>query len=230
MAVYYPYIHFRDERWLKIAALYWPGMIRIVHPDYPTRDSELVKILKSELGFVTEDPPTSAARAIASSFAELVKSLGPRERMVWQIPPEAANSEPSDLDLPRPPWSLEDVSESCAPRWEHYGPREWWRSNGLAGVHSSEVEQSLARSLIDAELAVPARGEWLAMHPELAWVYKCRLTEEYATRNRLFPATDQLSAHAVIDGPIVIGRQDAHGGLVSRDPVSITWSCSRRVS
>jgi hypothetical protein len=41
MAVYYPYIHIRDERWLKVAAaLYWPRMVRIVSPDYPTRNSE----------------------------------------------------------------------------------------------------------------------------------------------------------------------------------------------
>ncbi len=24
MGLYYPYVHFRDERWLKLAALYWP--------------------------------------------------------------------------------------------------------------------------------------------------------------------------------------------------------------
>jgi len=54
MAVYYPYIHFRDERWLKVAALYWPWMVRIVSPDYPTRDSRLVAILKDELDLVVE--------------------------------------------------------------------------------------------------------------------------------------------------------------------------------
>jgi hypothetical protein len=42
LAIYYPYIHFRDPRWLKAAALYWPRMVRIVHPDYPTRNSRWV--------------------------------------------------------------------------------------------------------------------------------------------------------------------------------------------
>jgi hypothetical protein len=55
MAVYYPYIHFRDPSWLKLAALYWPRMVRIVHPDYPTRNSTLqgdlkVACLKRALG------------------------------------------------------------------------------------------------------------------------------------------------------------------------------------
>jgi hypothetical protein len=36
MGVYYPYIHFRDEAWLKVAALYWPKLTRIVPPGYQT--------------------------------------------------------------------------------------------------------------------------------------------------------------------------------------------------
>jgi hypothetical protein len=27
MAIHYPYIHIRDESWLKVAALYWPRMV-----------------------------------------------------------------------------------------------------------------------------------------------------------------------------------------------------------
>jgi hypothetical protein len=51
-AVYYPYIHIRDGRWLKVAALYWPNTVRIVGPDYPVRNSSLVDILIDELRFV----------------------------------------------------------------------------------------------------------------------------------------------------------------------------------
>jgi len=40
------------------------------------------------------------------------------------------------------------------------------------------------------------------MNPELAWLYKCRLTEELARRNNLVPGTDQMPAHAVMDGPV----------------------------
>ena len=38
--LYYPYFHVRDERWLKVAALYWPKIVRIVPADYQTRDSD----------------------------------------------------------------------------------------------------------------------------------------------------------------------------------------------
>jgi hypothetical protein len=77
MAVYYPYIHFRDERWLKVAALYWPRMARIVSPGYPTRNSHLVDVLAGELGFVVDVPPDSAARALAGTFAKLIQQAEP---------------------------------------------------------------------------------------------------------------------------------------------------------
>jgi hypothetical protein len=32
--LYYPYINFRSDSWLKVAALYWPKMARIVPVDY----------------------------------------------------------------------------------------------------------------------------------------------------------------------------------------------------
>jgi hypothetical protein len=43
------------------------------------------------------------------------------------------------------------------------------------------------------------------MHPQLAWIYKCRLTEELARRNNLVATTDQMSAHAVMSGPLELG-------------------------
>ena len=76
MAVYYPYIHIRDERWLKLAALYWPRMVRIVSPDYPTRNSQLVDILTGELGFIIDHPPDDAARDVASSFTAFIEGFG----------------------------------------------------------------------------------------------------------------------------------------------------------
>jgi len=33
-ALYYPFIHFKDERWLKLSALYWDVMGRIVSETY----------------------------------------------------------------------------------------------------------------------------------------------------------------------------------------------------
>lgn len=37
IGLYYPYIHFRDEKWMKIAALYWPRMARVVPHGFPVQ-------------------------------------------------------------------------------------------------------------------------------------------------------------------------------------------------
>jgi hypothetical protein len=78
MSVYYPYIHIRDERWLKVAALYWPRMVRIVSPVYPTRNSQLVEILRDELGFILDLPPDTAARDVAEPFAAFIEGFKPK--------------------------------------------------------------------------------------------------------------------------------------------------------
>lgn len=211
MSVYYPYIHIRDERWLKVAALYWPRMVRIVSPDYPTRNSQLVEILRDELGFIIDHPPDAAARDAAESFAAFIDGFGPTALRRLRVGQESRSLGPEHLAVPHPPGAFGAVGdiadETCVPAFEHYSPR--WSSNrvlaGTAGVHQSEVAPSLAGKLIGLKLAVPARGEWLAMNPKLAWLYKCRRTEELARRNNLVPATDQMPAHAVMDGPVGVG-------------------------
>src|SRR5258708_4247677 len=70
----------------------------------------------------------------------------------------------------------------------------------LSAVHDSEVSSILRANLIAADLARPTREEWLAMHPQLAWLYKCRLTEEGARRDRLSATTDQIAAYAALAG------------------------------
>ena len=207
MAVYYPYIHIRDERWLKVAALYWPRMVRIVSPDYPTRNSQLVNILTDELGFIIDHPPDDAARDVASPFAAFIEGFGSTALRRMRVTQDSSLLSPEHLVLPHPPAvfgaSGSMAHETRLPAYEHYSPT-WSHTNNLAsdtaGVHRSEVAPPLTEKLIDAELAVPARGEWLAMNPELAWLYKCRLTEELAARNLLVPTTYQMPAHAVMGG------------------------------
>lgn len=215
MAVYYPYIHIRDERWLKVAALYWPRMVRIVSPAYPTRNSLLVDVLAGELGFIIDYPPDDAARRVAAPFAAFVEGAGPAELNRLRVEEGSRLLSPEQLMVPHPPAALagrgDMADESCVPAFEHYSPG--WSSRDTAGVHQSEVAPSLSGKLIDAGLAVPARGEWLAMNPELAWLYKCRLTEELAVRNNLVPATDQMSAHAVMGGPVDITSLTGHAAL-----------------
>jgi uncharacterized protein DUF6236 len=212
MAVYYPYIHIRDERWLKVAALYWPRIIRIVSPGYPIRDSRLVDVLAGELGLIVNHPPDGAARDVAAPFAAFIEGFGRTALRRMRVQKESGRLGPERLALPHPPATFgganDMAGETVVPALGHNSPE--WTARDTAGVHLSEVAPDLADKLIGAGLAVPARGEWLAMNPVLAWLYKCRLTEEFALRNNLVPATDQMSAHAVMGGPVDITSLTAH--------------------
>jgi uncharacterized protein DUF6236 len=74
--LYYPYIHFQDEGWLKTAALYWDSMGRIAGPDTPLSDSDEVQRL-FDAGFVQNQPPVfMATEEIAKPFSALLASRG----------------------------------------------------------------------------------------------------------------------------------------------------------
>jgi hypothetical protein len=67
-ALYYPYIHLQDENWLKVAALYYDGLRRIVPEDFRTQDSKTVKLLNDEFQFIKDLHPREEPRDIAEGF------------------------------------------------------------------------------------------------------------------------------------------------------------------
>ena len=54
--LYYPFVHIRDDDWLKLAALYWPEVRRLVPSGYPKRDSETARVFAAEKILRDEDP------------------------------------------------------------------------------------------------------------------------------------------------------------------------------
>src|SRR5437764_4809435 len=75
IGLYYPYIHFRDESWLKLAALYWDRMDRIVSSVGITgqEDSDNVKRL-IDAQFVRSYLPREVdVKEVSDAFIELVK-------------------------------------------------------------------------------------------------------------------------------------------------------------
>ncbi len=192
IGLYYPYIHCRDERWLKTTALYWPKLARVVPDGYPLADSDTAAALSDELGFLVATAPYAAADAVAPLFLRLLEE---HEQVL------------------RPRFSAVEVAQftgfhvSTEPRLGreasnyHGGPQG---RGGLAGLHESEVAPELRNALVEAGLALETQRSsfegasgtrWLAMRPEFAWIYKCVLTEELARRTRYTPLTDQSSSH-----------------------------------
>jgi hypothetical protein len=68
IGLYYPYLHFSDN-WLKVAALYWPRMGRIVPSDVLLNDSETVRALSGELNFTVDVEPGLDAVNLTDTLA-----------------------------------------------------------------------------------------------------------------------------------------------------------------
>ncbi|MFJ9823636.1 DUF6236 family protein [Streptomyces sp. NPDC101160] len=186
IGLYYPYIHCRDERWLKLTALYWPKLARVVPDGYPVADSDTVAALNDGLGgFLEARSPRAAAAAVAPLFLDLLREHGGVLRAIHGVMDVA---EANGFQVTTEPAAQPELN----PRF------------GLAGLHWDEISPELRDALVEHRLAIItertriARTDgirWVAMRPRLAWVYKCVLTDELARRTRFTPLTDQTTSH-----------------------------------
>ncbi|MEF7616302.1 DUF6236 family protein [Aquincola sp. MAHUQ-54] len=178
-ALYYPFIHFKDEQWLKLAALYWDKIARIVPHDYPTADSDTVKALSPCIGTVRPDwvPPD-----FAQAFVDFLSQHGGRLR------------ERYGLHL-REQWPELGETER-APRAG--GPSG--NDRRLGYIFYEKIDNDVRRALDASGLAsTDQRGErWVGMHPRLAWVYMTALAEQLAAHQGLCPLTDETRDHLAL--------------------------------
>ena len=99
--LYYPYFHIRDERWLKVAVLYWPKIIRVVPDGYPTtNDTETARVLIDELDFIERQSPGSCVQAVAPRFLELLDDPDPRLARKFRLPELMSRGAPVFLQAP----------------------------------------------------------------------------------------------------------------------------------
>jgi Family of unknown function (DUF6236) len=240
--LYFPYIHFRDDNWAKLAALYWPKMARIVPAKYPTRDSDTVKALNDSLNWTIDLQPDQARELVMPAFEDFLadpsiqrildastQGLLDISQQLAYLDPRVNNWRPArDSRI-----SLMGSEANMAPGWgAGPDPASVWgfSVNGqLAGVYSTELAPYLRERLMRIGLAQLAwvdhshttlvgveqrsvtDGEWLIMHRDLAWIYKCLLSETLASHNRLALTTDQVDAHAAASG--LSARQLMFGGV-----------------
>jgi len=71
-SLYYPYLHFQDDNWLKTAALYYDGLYRIVPHNFQTNDDSFVNEL-IEHEFIKNIDPKKSAAIIADEFRTFTK-------------------------------------------------------------------------------------------------------------------------------------------------------------
>ncbi|WP_141698382.1 DUF6236 family protein [Streptomyces lushanensis] len=187
LGLYYPYFHVRDERWLKMSALYWPAIVRIVPEDYAVRDSRTVRVLADQAGFIENVDPAVAVDAIAPRFLELLTGHEDALR--------------SGLRVQQRDMAAFDHSASGTSAAAPHRPR-------LAALHESQVRPDLTRALVEAGLAVRGRltlsqevdARWLVLRERFVSLYMSCLAEEFGSANHLELTTDQPHAFALANG------------------------------
>jgi Family of unknown function (DUF6236) len=178
VGLYYPFIHFRNEGWLKLSALYWDGMRRIVPAGAQVHDSDEVKRLV-DANFIQNRKPLQAAFEIAGPFRKLINEHGDALRNQFGV---------DQRDI----WP-EDIHTSL------YAPG---RDAKLAYVFDEKMDPQLLSDLFEFGL-VDSRSDnprWIGMHPRLAKVYMMSLAEAMAPRLGAHPLTDETFDHIAVSG------------------------------
>jgi hypothetical protein len=190
IALYYPWMHFRDENWLKLALLTWDNIVRIRPKDVPDRDGDLVRQIRSESDLLTEIVPSPAdLQVVTEAFIEAVQTY--REQLVEHY----------------------GITEDGGWRYRPAGRRDWGGSNAGVGqdfdedsswVYDGPGGPKMARKLRDmllaADLAIadPAGRTWVGMSPRLGSIYSATLADVVARHNQLSPATDNPWIHHAV--------------------------------
>ncbi len=170
--LYYPFIHFRDDAWLKLSALYWDDVTRIVPRAYTPRDNREVRALE-DAGVLKRVDPSSYEQPVGSLFtvlldryaAKLVRRYDISQRDGWPANPERFGVKTGRVS-----------------------------SQSLAFIHCSKLEPALLEQLLKLKLAVPSHDRrWLGMHPAIVSAYMIALAGEISRRRGLQPISDNVT-------------------------------------
>jgi hypothetical protein len=188
LALYYPYIHVRDDAWLKAAALHWPKLARLLPHGYQAEDSYVARALNDEMAFLVDIDPGGHVGHVADDFWDLLDEdldvLRTRYRLPSEPPGDLASNAQSGVD-----YSSGGVDSA---------------SSRPAYIHLSKVPPSLVRRLVAADLARTGIGRqgytWIQMHKDLTAVYMTHLADQVARSNDMSVVTDQPGLHGLLNG------------------------------
>lgn len=172
--LYFPFIHVRDDEWLKTAALYWPSIRRLVPRPYSKHDSPTARIF-SEAGILRDEEPRDLGDFMAWKLLDTVKENADRLTRDFSV-------------------------ERAIATWD--GP-EWGEGSGqgrareLGWIHVTKFPPGLGDFLVERGLADRWRGDdpygdrWMGLHPALAGAYMTALAGYVSEQAYLQPLTDQ---------------------------------------
>lgn len=194
IALYYPWMHFRDENWLKLALLTWDNIVRIRPKDAPDRDGDMVRQLRTESDLLTEIIPSPTdLQVVTEAFIEVVTTF--REQLVEQYGMTADGGWRHRPGGSRA-WGGSNAGDggSAGPGFDQ---RSTWLYDGPGGP---KMARKLRDMLLAADLAIAdtAGRTWVGMSPELGSIYSATLADAVARHNQLSPVTDNPSIHHAV--------------------------------
>jgi hypothetical protein len=227
--LYYPFFHVRDDQWLKVSALYWPRIARLVPEMYPTRDSRTVRAFSAaDSDLLYRVSPGDSVVEVGARFAKALEACGRElagrfpnpslwlegaggvhithisDALVEQLVRMGLALRPDPLMMrmlgyPIPPWELK--GHRPVPPLEGLLRLE---GEGLPRLRGLSKRLPLFEELpFESELGEAVVrllwNDWVAMPAELVVVYNSMLVEAVATANQLQPTTDQLAAFTVVN-------------------------------
>jgi hypothetical protein len=174
-ALYYPYIHIRDDNWLKATLLCFPSVERMVPPSYAVNDGETAAFFAGEKGRLgrpmlgrrdLDDPATEDARSkLLASLNEDLIPLGLAERFsrdaartgpykdgesAFQIHEYKLGGEKSKfLDF------LQEYDLAWAPPNPVRGEATWWAVHPLLGEAIMSTNAVALARAHDLEIVTP---------------------------------------------------------------------------
>jgi len=234
VALYFPYVNLPEDAWVKAAALIWPQMGRMLPRDYyDLRDSDTVKRLRDELGFIIDVDPFGRTEWVDDQVLERVNPGYLKWARRWPL----GTQDQIDvlfydfLDRYKQElitrYGVGALGVESLRTWDTYDARLPMDPR-LEEVHPGKVSYELALRLGDAGLLMLRSYNWrraadgkvlhifeMAMHRRLAAVYLAVLADVTARDNQMTPVTDQPLMLAATAGWTV----DAMAGILLGDDV-----------
>lgn len=202
IGLYYPSVGFRDDAWVKLSALYWDKLGRIVPVGSKVDDSDTVKSLIDELGFIHNFAPDEQE---LSDIGELfLTALGQHLEKLQTI---------YNLDRARRRFKAEEGDFSniggfsnIRNPFSNIMSLESKLDPGLSYIlGDGKIFRPLSEALIEAGLAkfIGSSGPYpslIGMDSTLAFIYMEVLAERMAAARQLYPLSDNVLHHVAISG------------------------------
>lgn len=200
-ALYYPWMRFRDDEWVKVALLYWRRVQRIVPPDYAVDDSPDIEAFAAA-GLISGVAFDVSRERVGALFAQVLK--GRRKALYDRFAIDQGSL-----------WAnTTSFDPGSVPRIDETHLKEF------AYVHLDKIAYPLRQALVVSGLGVESRGDdpnWFGVHPELARTYMTALAHDISGTSGVQPVTDTARDLVAVGGwslerltSLLLPASDAH--------------------